>query len=158
MTENRKYNNFEPEQKNVVFLLENVTINVNMALKQKLEQAAFELGQAKALVAEKQTEYDRLFKLVASGAKSARVPKSTEKAKVESTLPTTAHNGNSGTVTEQIEHLLQSDPQKEFSYKDVLVKLPIVKKGSVAALLFRLQRDGKAKKVGRGLWKTAHPN
>jgi hypothetical protein len=125
-----------------------------MALKQKLEQAAFELGQARALVTEKQTEYDRLFKLVACGAKSAKSPKLVGKVKPEAAPTVAAVNGNTGTATDEIEQLLASDPKKEFSYSDVLTRLPSVKKASVAALLFRLQRKNKVLKTGRGLWKT----
>jgi predicted CopG family antitoxin len=125
-----------------------------MALKQKLEQAAFELGQARATVAIKQEEYDRLFKLVSSGAKSSRSPKvaAATKPEVAQVVPTL--NGHNGSASTDIEKLLESEPKKEFSYSDVLTKLPNVKKASVATLLFRLQREGKVTKVGRGLWKT----
>src|SRR5208283_4534520 len=82
------------------------------------------------------------------------LPKLAGKVKPEAAPTIAPVNGNTGTATDEIEQLLASDPKKEFSYSDVLTKLPSVKKASVAALLFRLQRKNKVLKTGRGLWKT----
>src|SRR5687768_9178472 len=123
------------------------------SLKQKLEQAAFELAEAKATVNVKQQAFDALYRQVASGAKSRRAPTSS----VILDSPNGATNGVASedelTMTDQIMSVLVSDRNKAWNYAEIHTAVPNVPVSSIRALLFRLKRHGKAEKAGRGKWK-----
>ena len=52
------------------------------------------------------------------------------------------------------EAVLLSDTNKEWNYEELEKALPDIPKTSIRALLFKLKKDGKADKAGRGLWKS----
>jgi hypothetical protein len=79
-----------------------------------------------------------------SSPKSASTPKSNESDR----------NGKPDSVISQILNALSSNKSKEWSVGEIVAKIPNAKKATVGALLFRLKRDNKAEKVGRGLWKS----
>jgi DNA-directed RNA polymerase delta subunit len=59
----------------------------------------------------------------------------------------------SDSAATQIQKILGSDVNKQWSVDELVTKIPDVKKESVSAILFRLKRENKTEKVGRGLWK-----
>jgi len=63
-------------------------------------------------------------------------------------------NGKPDSVISKILNALSSDKSKQWSVGEIVAKIPNAKKATVGALLFRLKRDNKAEKVGRGLWKS----
>jgi hypothetical protein len=63
-------------------------------------------------------------------------------------------NGKPESVLSKIVSALSSDKNKQWSVDEIVATIPDAKKATVGALLFRLKRDNKAEKVGRGLWKS----
>jgi hypothetical protein len=119
--------------------------DVMATVKQKFEQAAIELAHAKLAFAEArktlteaEAKWNAVYRKAVGGGKS-------KSGKVDD-IP-------SG-VTEQIVALLKTDIHRDWSYADIQDKLPGVRPASLRALLFKLQKEGQAKKVGRGLWRA----
>jgi hypothetical protein len=128
-------------------------------LKEKLEEAALELGRVKYELYEAQKRFDLLYKRVAEGgkpAKSARMARPQTPPSPVTALAG-APPGQPGRVSDRIEAVLTSDPRKKWKYDDIGEKLPGVSKNTIRALLFKLRKDGKVSKVGRGQWKAPKP-
>jgi predicted Rossmann fold nucleotide-binding protein DprA/Smf involved in DNA uptake len=118
--------------------------------KQKVQDAAMNLAFAKSAYEQAQKEFDEAFKEATSGprAKKGAVP-SSENGDIQ---PQPGEDV-AKTSMAKIEQALASDQNKQFKYKEIekLTGLPIP---SIKAFLFRLKKQGKANKVGRGLWQT----
>jgi hypothetical protein len=128
-------------------------------LKEKLEQAALELGRAKFELNEAQRRFDLIYKRVAEGGKPT---KTARQAKPQTPpAPATAQpespTAQPGRVSDRIEAVLASDPKKKWNYDAIGEKLSGVPRNTIRALLFKLRNDGKASKVGRGQWKAPKP-
>jgi hypothetical protein len=105
--------------------------------KQKFEDAAVELANAKRTLADAQANFDALFKQLKRGGNSASA---------ETELPENA--------SEQIIAALKSDAGKEWSYGELETALPAIAKNSLRALLYKLKSGNKVQKAGRGKWKA----
>ena len=130
-----------------------------MGLKQKLQEAAIEVADLKRMLADAERNFDALYKQVTSGAKAKK------------SSPTEGVNDQSyqdeaikifakafqpaANFTDRIEALLISEPNKEWSYGDIKQKLPDIPNTTVPSLLFRLKKNGKAIKAGRGKWRAS---
>jgi uncharacterized coiled-coil protein SlyX len=111
-------------------------------IKQKIEDAALELAEAKRRLADAQDKFDALFKQIKRGGNSATAGQTTD----EPELPENA--------SEQIITTLKSDTGKEWSYAALETALPKIAKNSLRALLYKLKRANKVQKAGRGKWKA----
>src|SRR5438552_11916800 len=123
-------------------------------LKDKLEDAALELGRAKFELYEAQKRFDALYKRIAEGGKTQKPGRrvSIDKTALERT--TKSGFDNSMTVIARIESLLNSDPKKKWDYDQISASIPKARKNTIRALLFKLRKEGKAFKVGRGQWQA----
>jgi DNA-directed RNA polymerase delta subunit len=83
---------------------------------------------------------------------SAKAQRSNEEKPVIPKSP--EKNASQESVISQIQRVLESDRDKQWDADAIMAKVSNVKKNSVSALLFKLQRLGKAEKSGRGLWKA----
>jgi hypothetical protein len=111
-------------------------------IKQKFEDAAVELADAKRKLADAQAKFDALFKQIKRGGNSASAGQTTDDAE----LPENA--------SEQIISTLKSNAGKEWSYGELETALPAIAKNSLRALLYKLKRANKVQKAGRGKWKA----
>ena len=128
-------------------------------LKEKLEQAALELGRAKFELNEAQRRVDLIYKRVAEGGKPTKTASQAKPQTPPSPVTALAEAPpeRPGRVSDRIEAVLVSDPRKKWNYDAIGEKLPGVSKNTIRALLFKLRKDGKASKVGRGQWKAPKP-
>lgn len=117
------------------------------SLKQKLEQAAIELADAKRILKQKQDAWDLLYRQATGGRASKKESNQSQSE--------TGDSGVIGGVTERIVAILASDTSKEWKYKEIHKKLEDVPIPSLRAMMFKLQKDQKAIKAGRGRWKAA---
>ncbi len=111
-------------------------------LKQKFEDAAIELAEAKRKLAEAQAKFDALFKQIKRGSVSAPAGQTTD----ETVLPLNA--------SEQIIAVLKSDVNKAFGYGEIELRCSEIPKNSIRALLYKLKGANKVQKAGRGKWKA----
>lgn len=121
----------------------------DMAIKQKLQEAAVAVEDLRRKLVEAQSVYDALYKQAISGAK----PK---KSAVESA----AASGESNVVplpnfTDRLDALLKSEPDKEWTNAELQSKLSDIPKTTLPSLLVRLRKTNKAVKIGYGKWKAA---
>jgi len=123
--------------------------------KQKLEQAAEELVEAKLRLKAAQEKFDVLYRQAVSGSKAKRSSPGTIQETVRTTQIINAVNEIS--ATSRIENVLDSDGNKSWNYQEIEKILPDIPKSSIRALLYKLKNNGKALKVGRGLWKSTQP-
>ncbi len=104
------------------------------------------LTAARTELAAAQAEWDSLYKQ-ATNQRQARTTAGASK------------NGDADNLSEnapdQITEVLRSNPSKEWDYDDINQRLPSVPRASVRVFLYKLKKDGKALKVGRGKWKAA---
>ena len=77
-----------------------------------------------------------------------------ETAGKDAASKTPGQNGKPESVIFQIEKMISADKGKQWSTEEVVAKIPNAKKTTVGALLFKLRREKKIEKVGRGLWKS----
>src|SRR5437879_2104263 len=125
-------------------------------LKDKLEEAALELGRVKFELYEAQKRFDLLYKRVAEGGRPAKTPRGSKSQTppVPAAAAAAAPASQPGRISDRIEAVLNSDPRKKWKYDNIAEKLPSVSRNTIRALLFKLRKDGKALKVGRGQWKA----
>ncbi|SRR6266511_1585573 len=126
-------------------------------LKEKLEEAAFELGRVKFELYEAQKRFDALYKRIAEGGKMHQTTPPIGKKKNAEERTTRQAFNSSMTVSDRIEVILNSDPKKKWDYSQISAMLPGVARNTIRALLFNLRKEGKAFKVGRGQWKSPKP-
>ena len=130
-----------------------------MGLKQKLQEAAIEVANLKRMLVEAERNFDALYKQVTSGAKAKKNTPTDGTNDENSQDETIKLFGNmispAANFTDRIGALLISEPNKEWSYADIKKKLPDVPNTTIPSLLFRLKKNGKAVKSGRGKWKAA---
>jgi hypothetical protein len=112
------------------------------SLKQKLEDAAVQLVDAKRRLGEAQEKFDALFKQIKRGGNSTSAGQTTE----ETALPENA--------SERILTALKGDPSKEWTYGELEKALPDIPGNSLRALLYKLKGGNKVQKAGRGKWKA----
>lgn len=126
-----------------------------MALKQKLHEAAVAVEDLRRRLADAERNYDALFKQATSGAKAKKGLPNETPVNSQPKSQTPSANKPTGNFTDRIEALLLSDSKKEWSYSDILEKLPDIPTTTTPSLLFRLKNKGTVVKVGRGKWKAA---
>lgn len=115
--------------------------------KQKLQNAAAEVEKARAAFQDAQRRFDELFKQITDGIKLKR-GKATTIVALDS--PKTEPSKR---AVDKIEAVLLEDRSKQFSYEQIASKskVPVP---SLKTLIYRLKKDGKAERVGRGLWQA----
>lgn len=89
-----------------------------------------------------------------SSLKDVRAHTEKETAEKSGSVKSLGRNVKASSAVTHIEQVLSSDKNKEWNVDEILAKVPNVKKTSLNSLLFRLRRENKAQKVGRGLWKA----
>lgn len=121
-------------------------------IKERLQSAAAHVEHCRGELVKAQNEFDVLYKQATGGrAKKAKtdMPKTLEVNLLDEvdTSPT------------QIRALLDGEPVRQWSYDDIRLKLPEIPRPSIRVHLYKLQKDGAVKKVGRGKWQAAQePN
>jgi hypothetical protein len=130
-----------------------------MGLKQKLQEAATEVSDLKRMLADAERNFDAIYKQVIGGAKAKKnapiEPEDVEIATGQENLLASMYQPSTPNFTDSIWALLVSEPDKEWSYGDIKKKLPAIPNTTIPSLLFRLKKNGKAVKMGRGKWKAA---
>jgi hypothetical protein len=120
-----------------------------MSLKTKLQEAAVAVEDLRRQLAEAERNYDALFKQATGGAKAKRLTTTTTQTTTPQPQVPTAN------FTDRIVALLSSNTEKEWSYGEIKKALPDIPDTTTPSLLFRLKKQGKVMKVGRGKWKVA---
>lgn len=131
------------------------------SIKEQLQEAAVELYQAKFNMNEAQEKFDALFERIAAGtrakgqknSRAATLKAAQEQAsllEVNSTRTTQPTK-----VSDKIQAVLNSIPNRKWTYDEITAQLPETTRNTIRALLFKLKKDGKAQKAGRGRWKAA---
>ena len=54
----------------------------------------------------------------------------------------------------QIALLLEAEPERLWGYDDIRSQLPEIPRASIRVYLYKLQKEHKVKKMGRGKWKS----
>ena len=118
------------------------------SLKEKIQAAAAKVESCKEALKTAQSDFDALFRQAVMG----RVKK--PKAGGENAEFELASTPNPESSIEQISALLKSEPNKEWNYSEINSRLPSVPRASVRVFLYKLKKDEKAEKTGRGKWKA----
>lgn len=125
--------------------------------KQKLERAAEELVEAKQRLKAAQEQFDALYRQVVSGARSKKTSGNNTLAEAASRTARTIEIVSEISATNRILDVLETDANKGWGYPEIEKILPDIPKNSIRALLYKLKKDGKAIKAGRGLWRSTQP-
>jgi len=125
------------------------------SLKQKFEEAAVKLAQARSALAHAQAEWDNLYKQIISGARQQRKTDSPAGATFEPAAEQFIQESIGRNTTNQILDVLKSDPAKEWDYDQISAKVPGTPRASIRVILYGLKKDKKVIKPGRGKWKAA---
>jgi hypothetical protein len=120
------------------------------SLKQKLEQAATKLVEAKSALADAQRDFDSIYRQIASSSRQRK----TDSGSGSETENVTDQDCGQNT-TNQILSVLKLVPTKEWGYDEISSRVPGTPRASIRVILYKLQKDGQAMKAGRGKWKAA---
>ncbi len=116
------------------------------SLKDKLQAAAVKIAECEQSLRAAKGEFDALFKQ--ASANKAR------KGKQADPLSQMMENVSATNSDEQISELLRTEPNREWSYDDIALKLPSIPRSSVRVFLYKLQKEGLAVKIGRAKWRA----
>ena len=121
------------------------------SLKQKLEQAALRLAAAKSEFDSARADWDALYKQAVSGGRQRKGGASVGTDQEDQNV--FINEGNERNASNGILEVLRSNPQKEWNYDEISEKLPSTPRTSIRVFLYKLQKDKKAVKAGRGKWR-----
>lgn len=124
-----------------------------MGLKQKLEQAAIDLREAKYHLAQCQKRFDELFR-VATGGKAAK--KSKAVGETEASVPIAETTPAIGRLIDRLEGVLLRAPSKTLHFEKIAQAVGTTP-DSARAMLNKLQKLGRVTRIGRGTWRASTP-
>ena len=120
-------------------------------IKEKIEQAAIELAQARDRLNIAQRKFDELINSVTSQPQNGSV---LEKGKANPVPQSRSYM----TLAEQLIAMMQKDASKSWGYDDFFKQLPHVKKPAMRVLIYGLKHKGKIKNVGPGYYILTNNN
>jgi molecular chaperone DnaK (HSP70) len=113
-------------------------------VKEKLQQAAVKVEDARRQLEQAENEFDALFKQVSKGKKSK-----TDIGDVPDVDLSTVD-----TSINQIAALIKGKPDKEWNYDEISAELPSIPRPSIRVFLYKLKDEKQVLKVSRGKWKA----
>ena len=122
------------------------TLSIMATVKEKLQQAAVKVEDARRQLEQAEKEFDSLFKQVSRGNAKKQKTDLGDIPDVDLSTVDTSIN--------QIAALIKCSPDKEWNYDEISAELPSVPRASIRVFLYKLKDEKQVLKVGRGKWKA----